>query len=479
MISVLAVLGRENSESVGYASVRMNNESLRMAEELEEEIFFDDEGEDAETEIIDDGKAKIYTEQSDPEIDGLYQRWKRGKLDVQPDFQRYFVWDIGKSSRLLESALLDIPLPVVYLTEEPDGKIYVIDGQQRLTSFFAFMDGLFPDKKGKPFKLTGLKVLKEHQGKLFTQLSEDVQDKIRYCKIRTITFKKESNPNLKFEIFERLNTGSVPLNSQELRNCIYRGKFNNLVKELAADRDFLGLLGLQHPDRRMKDVELVLRFASFFHNTHINYKSPIKNFLNSEISRFRNISDRDADQLRSAFKNSVAIIKSLLGENAFKRYYKGSVENPNGYWERSRFNTSLYDVLMDSFARVDKNNVYANLDAIREAFIFLMTSDVDFIDAIEIGTSEERKVVRRFEKWRSVLNEILGEQKRHPRCFSYKLKVQLFDSNPTCALCKNQIIQIDDAAVDHIEQYWLGGKTIPENARLTHRYCNASRPRKE
>lgn len=450
-----------------------------MAEELEEEIFFDDEGDEPESEIIGDGPAKIYTEQGDPEIDGLYHRWKRGKLDVQPDFQRYFVWDITKSSRLLESALLDIPLPVVYLTEEPDGKIYVIDGQQRLTSFFAFMDGLFPHKKGKPFKLSGLKVLTEFQGKLFTQLPEEIQDKIRYCKIRTITFKKESNPNLKFEIFERLNTGSVPLNTQELRNCIYRGKFNVLLKELASDKDFLELLGLSHPDRRMKDVELVLRFASFFHNTHINYKSPIKNFLNNEMTRFQNISDKDAEQLRNAFKNSVSIVKSLLGNNAFKRYYKGNENNPNGYWERSRFNASLFDILMDSFARVDKNNVYANLDAIREAFIELLTTDSEFIDAIEIGTSQERKVNRRFDKWRNTLNSILGENIKQARCFSFNLKEQLFTDSSICELCNNQISQIDDAAVDHIEQYWLGGKTIPSNARLTHRFCNASRPRKE
>jgi len=134
---------------------------------------------------------------------------------------------------------------------------------------------------------------------------------------------------------------------------------------------------------------------------------------------------------------------------------------------------------MDSFARADKNTVFGNLDAIREAFISLMTNDIDFIDAIEIGTSEERKVVRRFDKWRNLLQEILGENTKLPRCFSYQLKEQLFNSDSTCAICGNQINNIDDSAVDHIEQYWLGGKTIPENARLTHRFCNASRLRKE
>jgi uncharacterized protein with ParB-like and HNH nuclease domain len=135
----------------------METEQTNLDFEIEDGITFDDDIEEVDHELESIDSSKIYTEQGDPEIDGLYQRWKRGKLNVQPDFQRYFVWDIVKSSKLLESALLDIPLPVVYLTEEPDGNIYVIDGQQRLTSFFAYIDGLFPDKKGKPFKLTWAK----------------------------------------------------------------------------------------------------------------------------------------------------------------------------------------------------------------------------------------------------------------------------------------------------------------------------------
>lgn len=445
--------------------------------EEEDEILFDNEETNEELELEDGQVAKIYTEKGDPEIDGLFGKWKRHKLDIQPQFQRYFVWDKLKSSRLIESALLGIPLPVVYLSEEQDGKIYVIDGQQRLTSFFSYIDGIFPD--GSEFKLTGLKVLKDLNRKKFSDLDEYTQDSIRGTVIRTITFQKESDPGLKFEIFERLNTGSVPLNTQELRNCIYRGKYNTLIRELAANKEYLELLNIKGPDKRMKDVELVLRFCAFYHNTHINYKSPIKNFLNQEMIRFGNISHKDADNLRTAFKNAVSISKSVFGDKAFKRYYKGTLSEPSGYWEPKRFNVSLHDILMDSFARVDKNLVYQNLDQIREAFIDIMTSDDIFIDAIEIGTSEERKVVRRFDLWRNRLNEILNNTRKEPRCFSNELKRKLFEENPTCQICNNSIQQIDDAAVDHIEQYWLGGKTIPENARLTHRYCNWSRPRKE
>jgi hypothetical protein len=447
----------------------------------DEQLSFDMNDVDEEDDIVVKGTLplKIFTIQSDPQIEGLYSQWKRGRLDVQPDFQRYFVWDIKKSSRLIESALLDIPLPVVYLTEENDGKIYVIDGQQRLTSFFSFIDGNFPNTNSKDFKLSGLKVLRQYEGLRFNQLEDDVQEKIRVCTIRTITFKKESNQNLKFEIFERLNTGAVPLNTQELRNCIYRGKFNQLLKEMAQEPDFLRLLNLKRSDPRMKDVELVLRFCAFYHKSYINYKSPIKNFLNEECELFNNISESNVVQLKEAFKKTINIIWELFGEHAFKRYYKGKEGKPDGYWEMSQFNASLFDVMMDSFARIDKNIAYANLDAIREAFIDLMTTDVKFIDAIEKGTSNERQVYYRFDAWKNTLNQILVDEVKQPRCFTYNLKQQLYGIDSTCGICGNNILHIDDAVVDHIHQYWRGGKTIPENARLAHRYCNASRPRKD
>src|SRR5206468_8130876 len=226
--------------------------------------------EDVEQITVAPSKRKLYTEQGDPEIESLLGKYKRGKLLIQPDFQRQFVWDGTKASRLIESVLLEIPLPVIYISEEKDGQQHVIDGQQRLTSFFSFIDGFFPDKK--EFRLSGLKVFTELNGKRFAELDDVQQDKIRYYKVRTITFRQESETDLKFEVFERLNTGSVSLNDQELRNCIYRGPFNDLLRKLSKHEDFVYLLGLKQPDKRMKDVELVLRFAAFHHGTYLNYK---------------------------------------------------------------------------------------------------------------------------------------------------------------------------------------------------------------
>jgi hypothetical protein len=226
---------------------KTKSDAMADVEELEIEL----PEEEAELPVdVPVSKRKIFTDLADPQIDALHGKFKRGKLVVQPDFQRQFVWDQVKASKLIESALLGIPIPIVYLSEEPDNKEYVIDGQQRLTSFFSFIDGHFPS--AGDFHLKGLTVFAELNGKRYNELPEALQDQIRYFSLRTITFKRESDPSIKFEVFERLNTGSVSLNDQELRNCIYRGDYNRLLRELSEDPDFMHLLGLTKPDKRMK-----------------------------------------------------------------------------------------------------------------------------------------------------------------------------------------------------------------------------------
>ena len=270
------------------------------------------------------------------------------------------------------------------------------------------------------------------------------------------------------------------MNDQELRNCIYRGRFNNLLRELSEDPDFKFLLGLKQPDTRMKDIELVLRFAAFHHETYLNYKSPMRNFLNREAEKYRNLSDEDAGELRNAFKSACHVIRSMFGEHAFKRFYKGAdAQHPGGYWEPKKFNASLYDILMYTFAREEKNVLFQNLDAVREAFMYQMTENQAFIDAIELSTSSVQAVTKRFDIWRLALKDVIGVSTHELRCFTRQLKEALYATNSACAICGQKIVDVDDSAVDHIKQYWMGGKTIPENARLAHRFCNWSRPRND
>lgn len=464
-------------DTVALSQMKSNNMIIEPTSSEEEITFEGQEGVEGLAVPLAQEKRTIHTKSDDPQIDAFYGKYKRGKLILQPDFQRLFVWDRAKASKLIESALLAVPLPIIYLTEEANGKELVIDGQQRLTSFFAFLDGIFPD--GKAFKLTGLEVFNELNNKSFKDLDENLQDKIRYYPIRAITILYDSDPELKFKIFERLNTGAVPLNDMELRNCIYHGEYIEMLKQLAQDPDFRQLLGLKKPEPRMHDVELVLRFAAFYHETYLKYQSPMKRFLNQDMKKYQQITKADADELRRAFKNSVQIVKSLFGASAFKRFYAGSKSNPNGNWEPKQFNASLYDVMMGVFWNREKNRVYAALDSLREGFIDLMTSNEEFVDAVLIGTSEQGKVKKRFRLAEALVDDILENHKKQPRCFSLQLKKELFDRDQTCSLCHQQISSIDDAAIDHIQQYWRGGQTIPENARLTHRYCNTARSRIE
>jgi len=211
---------------------------------------------------------------------------------------------------------------------------------------------------------------------------------------------------------------------------------------------------------------LVLRFAAFFHATYLKYQPPMRKFFNKDMEQFQHLSESEADELRGEFKNALQIVKSLFGVNAFKRFYGGDSENPNGAWEGKKFNASLYDVMMGVLCDKPKNQVYAALDLVREAFIDLMVSNKEFIDAILLGTSAQKRVRKRFDLARSAIDEVLKHHKPQPRCFTLNLKKELFAANATCAICDQHIHQIDDSAVDHIRQYWQGGKTIPENADI-------------
>jgi len=445
---------------------------------FDDEIDFDDGESDYEMEYNID--RKFLTQKTEYSIEYLYKLYIRGRLDLQPDFQRRYVWDIIKASSLIESLFLDVPIPAIYLAEDESGIMTVIDGQQRLASIFSFLSGVFPD--GKKLTLKGLKVLRDLNKHQFKDIDMSYQDKFDAVAISTIVIKKESDPELKFDIFERLNTGSVKLNDQELRNCIFRGPYLNLLKKLSADKEFRYIMGLKKADKRMKDVEYVLRFAAFYHQTYLKYSKSqnMKNYLNLEMKNNQNIKDEEMDDLETTFRKAVQINKSLFGNRSFRRIKPGDQENHNLSWKNTTVvNGALYDLMMVSFLNYDKNMIYRNLDAIREAFIHLVTEHEEFIDCIEKWTNSFSQIKKRFEIFNETISAIFKMDTKQERCFSFDFKEKLFKLNNNCAICNQTIFMVEDAAVDHIEQYWLGGKTIPENGRLVHRYCNAARRRKE
>ena len=256
---------------------------------------------------------------------------------------------------------------------------------------------------------------------------------------------------------------------------MFRGSYNDFLNDLSNDKEFLALMGLKEPHERMLDRELILRFFAIYHKTYLRYEQPMKIFLNDEMREKLDLSDGEKAELKSNFKKSVELTRLIFGRNAFKRFIAGNEGDPNGTWEGRRINKALFDVVMYGFTDYEKNQIVPKIDAIREEMIWLMTHDQGFIDAIMISTNDKAKVLERFEKWMKSMREIIGYPAKEPRSFSSAMKTSLYDSNKTCSICQQEIRFVDDSEVDHIEFYWRGGKTIPSNARLVHRFCNRHR----
>jgi len=415
-------------------------------------------------------KRKIFTESSDPTIKDLCDRITKNRLIVRAEFQRQYVWDNRPTlkSKLIESALLKVPIPIIYTAETEDGKEEVVDGQQRLLTFHTFLNNVF--------RLSGLQILEDLNGKKYQDLPQkpsDLQTLIDNYPIRVIKILKESDQDIKFDIFERLNRGSVKLNEQELRNCIFRGSFNNMLKDLTQNNFFLNLQNLSKPHRRMVDAERILRFFAFCDRSEHNYKSPLKKFLNDYMRQKRDISVQEVCTKSALFRKSVELCELVYGDLAFRRWRPGFSETePNGYGE-STINEGIMDIQMYGFMEYDKHDIVDKAQVMKDAFIDLM-SDPAFAQTIEIGTYDTETVKKRTEKWFSVLREVVGYPSHDRRLYTYEEKLMLFNrpNGNVCGLCKNKIETIDDAHVDHIERFVAGGKTIIKNAQLTHRYCN-------
>ena len=215
------------------------------------------------------GERKLVTQPYDYSVDQLTSHVEKGKiLLIDVPYQREYVWDDAKASRLVESLLLNVPIPVCYFAENEDASWEVIDGLQRLHSIVRFLKNSFP--------LRGLSVLTELNGRTFADLPSRDQRRIESRTVRFVLITEESHPDIKFDVFERLNTGAVKLTPQELRNCIYRGAFNDGLREIVNDVSFRGALG-RAKDPRMRDEEMVLRFLALYSDLP-GYKPPLTQF---------------------------------------------------------------------------------------------------------------------------------------------------------------------------------------------------------
>ena len=254
---------------------------------------------------------------SDPSLELLSQQIDRGDIII-PFYQRKYVWKIEQASRLVESFLMGLPVPQVFLYVNSDDQLEVIDGQQRLMSMKYFIDGYFgeEDDRGRRqvFKLKGLSERSEYNGKRFEDLPAKDQRKIKNATLRAINI-KQLKPSLRndsvFHIFERLNTGGTQLKPQEIRNAVYRGNIVVRLEALNETEGWRSILGISKPDKNQKDVELILRLLSLY-EVWAEYEKPMLRHLNRIMDKEREFKSDRAERFCVEFPRVVKLINKSI-----------------------------------------------------------------------------------------------------------------------------------------------------------------------
>ncbi|WP_407193660.1 DUF262 domain-containing protein [Bradyrhizobium sp. STM 3566] len=322
-------------------------------------------------------ERRVVTQPLDLSVQTLVEQWTTKQL-VLPEIQREYVWDNAKASRLIESLLLNIPIPVLYFAETEEAKYEIFDGHQRVRSIVNFLGGVYP--------LSGLNVLREYRGFRYLELPEREQRFLRMRTLRTILISIDSHPNMKFEIYERLNTGSISLNAQELRNSIYRGPFNDLLHELANKSAFRDLIGTKAPRKRMVDEEAILRFFAMRERLN-TYKTPLKKFLNEYMSSVRSLSPAQINEYRATFSRAVDVAGALLGGSAFR------VLGSNGAPTETAVNRALLEAQLLACSWISEDKL-PDSSRVRRCVAALF-KDESFTDAVQRATGDRSRTLKR------------------------------------------------------------------------------------
>lgn len=345
-------------------------------------------------------ERKVLIQQYDYAVRTLVDMVTEGDLILDPDYQRQYRWGDDKASRFIESIALNIPVPVLYLAEEPDGTFSVIDGQQRLTSLFRYLkptelSSMFPDRGLEELVLDGLKVRSDMNGKRYMELERTDRSVLGKRPIRCIVVLNESDSTLKFEVFERLNTGSASLTDQEVRNCIYRGSFNTMLKRLATNPKFQELISLPEAARNtMKDVELVLRFFAYRElGDETDYSDNYSEYLNTHMECNREISSAHEAVLSDLFEKTVDLIYETLGPGTAFRKPEDRIQPARASFGHSYINGAIYESQMVAIARLIASKATAPVD-LKERIFSAFAVD-QYWNALFQGTSKKPKALHR------------------------------------------------------------------------------------
>lgn len=302
---------------------------------------------------------------------------------LDPEFQREYVWTQKQKSELIESILMGIPIPIIYLFQAKDTTIQVVDGRQRITAIINFMND--------EFRLTQLKIMKGSIGKKFSDLEPIQQRKIEDYQIDTYLIQPPTPERVKFDIFDRVNRGGTKLNKQEMRNALYQGQSTKLLKELSELDSFKQATNNSIKPKQMKDRYIILRFLGFYlyfskQLDNIEYKGNIDDFL-AEIMQYINKSDSNLTiELRQLFDKTMKFAYKNFSGDVFR------FSNEN-YTIKRPVNMALFECLSFAFSLCVQNNTQINkkeLDILKNKFdkSGKFTSGIDSVPNVEYRFNE-------------------------------------------------------------------------------------------
>jgi len=337
-------------------------------------------------------------------IHQVYEMIESGDLDLSPDFQREFVWlDITRKSRLIESLLLRIPLPVFYLSQDEDGRFKVVDGVQRLTVIRDFLSN--------KFRLKNMEYLKECEGKWYKHQNKSPKDSLDSIYVRRIEqtqlffniIDPQTPEKVKYDIFRRINTGGKSLNAQEIRNCLENPSTRKFINDLAKSEEFLSATRHSISATRMADNEIVLRFIAFYlldHNLYDQkpYRGDMDAYLNGTVEILNKLRPTHFDKIESDFKKTMVNAKLLFGDKAFR---KASYINKALFLSWSRILCDIDTKLLK------KKNIGTQLyDLLKKE----IENNPEYSRALSMATNDVRNVELSYKIATYLLSEVINHE---------------------------------------------------------------------
>jgi hypothetical protein len=337
----------------------------------------------------------VKTQTIEYDLETMVKKIDRSVIKLNPEYQRKHRWNVETSSRLIESLILNIPIPFVYISQDVDvdeeledgiARYSVIDGQQRLTAIYEF----FKNK----YSLTNLDVLNNLNGCTYSQLPPFLIRRLEERSIRCLRIDSTVDQQIKYDIFERLNSGSVKLEPQELRNATCRGPFKELIKKLSKNALFAELAQLDPKGKRvqkMEDEELILRyFALTYDDAYMEYKGGFKKFLTEKMSSLNKLSVKKIRLLQKEFTSVMNLIKDCKHENPFAKY---KVQESGELKRMSRFNAAVFDAVVAVYRKA-----YITGNSVSEDDITDLFKDSAFFEACQGSVNDVSKTQFRIKK---------------------------------------------------------------------------------